>query len=81
MLFQISFHIKKCYVNDKDDKPQWKTHYLKSEINWRNNIFQEYQSKRNRRADDFIFLENVIYEVSELVFSGKMATINNSHKN
>ena len=52
--------------NDKD--PQWMTQYLKSQINWRNNVHQEYHRKRNHSADDFIFSENVISEVSELIF-------------
>ena len=44
---------------------------MKSQINWRNNVYQEYQRKRNHSADDFIFLENVISEVSDLIFSRK----------
>ena len=55
--------------NDKD--PPWMTQYLKSQINWRNNVYQEYQRKRNHSANDFIFLENVISEVSDLIFSRK----------
>ena len=31
--------------------------------NWHNNADQEYHRKRNRSADDFIFLENDISEV------------------
>ena len=55
--------------NDKD--PPWMTQYLKSQINWHNNVYQEYHRKRNHSADDFIFLENVISEVSDLIFSRK----------
>ena len=43
--------------NDKD--PPWMTQYLKSQINWHNNVYQEYHRKRNHSADDFIFLENI----------------------
>ena len=39
--------------NDKE--PPWMTQYLKSQINRHNNVFQEYHSKRNYSADDFIF--------------------------
>ena len=47
------------------------TQYLKSKIIWRNNIYKEYQRKRNSKPDDFVFLQNVISEVSELVSSSK----------
>ena len=47
------------------------TQYLKSQINWHKNLYQEYHRKRNHSLDDFIFLENVISEVSDLVFSRK----------
>ena len=55
--------------NDKD--PPGMTQYLKSQINWCNNVYQEYHRKRNHSADDFIFLENVISEASELIFNRK----------
>ena len=45
--------------------------YLKSRINWGNNVHQEYHRKRNHSAYDFIFLENVISEVSQLIFNIK----------
>ena len=41
----------------------WLTQYLKCKINWSDNIYQDYQ------GDDFIFLENVICKVSELISS------------
>ena len=44
------------------------TQYLKSQVNWRNKIYLEYLKKRNHSADNFIFLENVVSEVSELIF-------------
>ena len=56
-------------LNEKDS-PRI-TQYLKSQINWRNDVYQEYHRKRNHSADDFIFLENVISEVSELIFNRK----------
>ena len=55
--------------NDKD--PPWMTQNLKSQINWRNNVYQDYHRKRNHSSDDFIFLENVISEVSDLIFNRK----------
>ena len=55
--------------NDKD--PPWMTQYLKSQINWHNNVYQEYHKKINHSADDFIFLENVISKVSDLIFNRK----------
>ena len=55
--------------NDKD--PPRMTQYLKSQINWRNKICQEYHKKGNHSADDFIFLENVTSEVLELIFNRK----------
>ena len=47
------------------------TQDLKSQINWHSNVYQEYHRKTNHSADDFIFLENVISEVSELIFNRK----------
>ena len=44
--------------NDKD--PLCMTQYLKSQINWQNNVYQEHHRKRSHSADNFIFLENVI---------------------
>ena len=44
---------------------------MKSQINWRNNVYKEYHRKRNHSANYFIFLENVISEVSELIFNRK----------
>ena len=55
--------------NDKD--PPWMTQYLKSKINWHNNVYQEYHRKRNHSAGDFIFLENVISVVLDLIFNRK----------
>ena len=69
--------------NDKD--PPWVIQYLKSQINWRSNVYQEYHRKRNS-ANDFIFLENVKSEVSDLIFNRKnvyynqLAQILNDHK-
>ena len=40
--------------------------------NWLSNVYQEYLRKRNHSADDFVFLENVIPEVSELIFTRNM---------
>ena len=55
--------------NDKD--PLSMTQYLKSEIDCHKNVYKEYHRKRNHSADDFIFLENVISEVSELICNRK----------
>ena len=55
--------------NDKDSPS--KTQYLKSQINWHNNVYQEYHRKWNHSANGFIFLENVISEVSDLIFNRK----------
>ena len=60
---------KNVTFNDKD--PPWVTQYLKFPINWRNNVYQEYHRKRNHSTDDFIFLENGISEVSDLIFNRK----------
>ena len=67
--FSIFFSIKIVTFNDKDS--QWMTQYLKSEVHRPNNIYQEYQKKRHHNTDDFIFLENVMSEVSELIFNKK----------
>ena len=48
-----------------------KTQYLKSETHGLNNTYQEYQMERHHNADGFIFLENVISEVSDLIFNRK----------
>ena len=49
------------------------TQYLKSQINWCNNISQEFHRKRNHNTDDFIFLKKMLYipEVSDLIFHRK----------
>ena len=47
------------------------TQYLKSQINWRKNVYQEYHKKRDHSDDGFVFLENVISEVSDLIFHSK----------
>ena len=54
----------------------WMTQYLKPRIKWCNNIYQKYHRKRNHSADDFIFLEYVISEVPEFIFSRKNAYYN-----
>ena len=46
------------------------TKYLKSQINWHKNVYQENHRKRNHSAD-FIFLENVISEASDVIFNRK----------
>ena len=46
------------------------TQYLKSQINWHKNVYQENHRKRNHSAD-FIFLENVISEASDVIFNRK----------
>ena len=43
------------------------TEYLKYQKHWRDNTYQVYNKKRNHSADAFIFLENVISEVSKLM--------------
>ena len=35
--------------NDKD--PPWMAQYVKSQTNWRNNVYQEYQRKRNHSTE------------------------------
>ena len=55
--------------NDKD--PTWMTKFLKSQIHCRNNVYQECHRKGNHSAGDFIFLENIISEVSDLMFNRK----------
>ena len=55
--------------NDKD--PPWMIQYLKRQINWHDNVYQEYHRKRSHSADDFIFVENAISEVSELICNRK----------
>ena len=65
--------------NGKD--PPWMARYLKSQINWRNNVYQEYHRKRNHSADDFISLENVISELSELIFNRRNVYYNQLSQN
>ena len=71
MLNVFSNYVPNKIVTFNDKDPPWMTQYLKSQINWRNNVYQEYHRKKNHSADDFIFLENVISEVSDLIFSRK----------
>ena len=65
MSFQILF-LNSVAFNEKD--PLWMRQYLESQINRHNDLYQEYHSKRYHNPNDFIFLENVISEVSEMVF-------------
>ena len=71
MLNVFSNYVPNKIVTFNDKDPPWMTQYLKSQINWHNNVYQEYHRKRNHSADDFIFLENVISEVSDLIFNRK----------
>ena len=71
LLNVLSNHVPNKIFTISDKDLLWMTQYLKSQINWHNNVYQEYQRKRNHSADDFIFLENVISEVSDLIFNRK----------
>ena len=71
LLNVLSNHVPNKIFTISDKDLLWMTQYLKSQINWHNNVYQEYHRKRNHSADDFIFLENVISEVSDLIFSRK----------
>ena len=61
-------------VTFSGNDPSWMTQDLKSHINWRNNVYQEYHRKRNHIAVDFIFL--IISEVSDLIFTRKNVYFN-----
>ena len=50
--------------NDKD--PPWMFEYLKSKIKWLNKIYAEYHNENNESVD-YITMQNVIADVSELV--------------
>ena len=50
--------------NDKD--LPWMSEYLKNKTKWCNKIYAEYLNKNNESVD-YITLQNVIAEVSELV--------------
>ena len=54
--------------NDKD--PPWMSEYLKNKIKWHNRIYAEYLIENNESID-YITLQNVIAEVSELVCKSK----------
>ena len=54
--------------NDKD--LLWMSEYLKKKIKWRNKIYAEYLNGKNESVD-YITLQNVIAEVSELVCKTK----------
>ena len=58
-------------VTFNEKYPPWMTEYLKYQKNWRNNTYQVHHKKRNHSADAFIFLENVISEVSKLMSNKK----------
>ena len=58
LLNVLSNHVPNKIFTVSDKDLLWMTQYLKSQINWHNNVYQEYHRKRNHSADDFIFLEN-----------------------
>ena len=71
MLNVFSNYVPNKIVTFNDKDPPWMTQYLKSQINSHNNVYQKYYRKTNHSADDFIFLENVLSEVSDLIFNRK----------
>ena len=54
--------------NDKD--PPWMPEHLKKKIKWRNKIYAEFLNENNDSAD-YITLQNVRVEASELVCKSK----------
>ena len=48
-------------IDDKD--PPWMTEEIKVKIQWKNKIYQEFM-KSNKNHDNFLKLENAIFEVS-----------------
>ena len=71
MLNVFSNYVTNKIVTFNDKDPPWMTQCLKPQINWRSKVYQEYHKRRNHSADDFILLENVISEVSDLIFNRK----------
>ena len=71
MLNVFSNYVPNKIITFNGKDPPCVTQYLKSQINWHNNVCQEHHRKRNQSAHDFIFLENVISEVSDLIFNRK----------
>ena len=76
MLNAFSNYVPNKIVTSNDKDPPRMTQYLKSQINWRNNVYQEYHRKTSHSADDFIFLKDVISEVSDLIFNRKNVCYN-----
>ena len=60
---------------DKD--PPWMSKYLKNKIKWHNRIYAEYLNENNENID-YITLQNVTTEVSELVCKSIRMIITNS---
>ena len=69
MNFFSNFIPNKLFTfNDKD--PPWMSDYLKNKIKWCNKIYAEYLNENNESID-YITLQDVIAEVSELVCKSK----------
>ena len=76
MLNVFSNYAPNKTVTFNDQSPPWMTQYLKAQIKWRKNVYQKYHKKRDHSDDGFVFLENVICEVSDLIFHSKNVDYN-----
>ena len=47
----VSNYVPNKIVTFNEKDPPWMTQYLKSRINWCNNVYQEYHRKGNHSAD------------------------------
>ena len=59
-------------VNTIDDKnPPWMTEFIKSKIQWRNNICKTFQNSSKNLAEYNNTLHSAIIEVSDLIYEKK----------
>ena len=63
----LNFVPNKC-VTFNDRKPPWMTSNIKDQINYHNSIYREYL-KKGRQQVDYMKLQNIIKELSELILT------------
>ena len=69
----LNFVSNKC-VTFNDRKPPWMTSNIKDKINYHNSIYREYL-KKGRQQVDYMKLQNIIRELSELILTRKTTFI------
>ena len=63
-------YVPNKYITIDDNDPVWMNENIKSKIKTKNLLFKQY-IQNGRFESDFVFLENLITEINELISSTK----------